>query len=153
MSGNASCCNSFTGRGSEPILDSWCQRPQVRRGLKTAAILILVLLGILITVDIFSPYAAWYFVVPSARLTVDGRPDQGWLHRGNHRESLFLTRRDRGKAESYLIWIPKDRQESVLSCGHWTAPRLPAFPIGDLNPPCWTIVASEDPTPKPSLPA
>lgn len=124
----------------------------MRRGVKIAAISILVLLGIVITVDIFSPYTVWYFVVPSARLTVDGRPERGWVHRGKHRESLFLTRGDRGKTESYMICIPKDRQGYVLSCGHWTAPRLPAFPIGDLNPPCWTIVASEDPTPKPSLP-
>jgi hypothetical protein len=125
----------------------------VRRGLKIAAISILVLFGILITVEIFSPYAVWYFVVPSARLTVDGRPAQGWLHRSSHRGTLFLTRRDRRKAESYMIWIPHDRQGSVVSCGHWTAPRLPAFPIGDVNPPCWTIVASEDPSPKPSLAA
>lgn len=134
------------------LVDSRCQRLQVGRDLKIAAISILVFLGIVITLDIFSHYTAWYFVVPSARLTVDGRPEQVWLHRGNHRESLVLTRRDRGKAESYMIWIPHDRQGSVLSCGHWTAPRLPAFPIGDVSPPCWTIVASESPTPKPSLP-
>src|SRR5713226_1665224 len=115
---NASCCNSLTGRGSEPILDSWCQTLQVRRGLKIAAISILVFLGIVITFDIFSPYTVWYFVVPDARLIVDGRPAKGWLHRGHHGESLFLTRRDRGKAESYMIWIPHDRQGGVLSCGH-----------------------------------
>ncbi len=124
----------------------------MRRGLKIAAISILVFLGITITLSIFSPYTVWYLVVPNARLMVNGRPAQGWLHRGHHGESLFLTRRDRGKAESYMIWIPHDRQGGVLSCGHWTAPRLPAFPIGDVNPPCWIVVASEDPSPKPSLP-
>ena len=55
----------------------------------------------MITLEVFSPYTAWYFVVPDARLTVDGRREQEWLHRRNHRETLFLTRRDKGKAESY----------------------------------------------------
>ena len=125
---------------------------QVKSAFKIAAISILILLGILTTHEIFSPYTAWYFVVQNAQITVDGRPEQGFLHRGNHRQTLFLTRREKGKAESYMIWIPHDRQGSISNCGHWTAPRFPAFPIGDLNPPCWTFSAREGPTPKPTLP-
>jgi hypothetical protein len=125
---------------------------KVRSILKIAAILILVLFGIVVTHEIFSPYTAWYFVVPKTRLTVDGRPEQGRLHRGNHGETLFLTRREKGKEESYMIWIPRDRQGIVASCGHWTAPRFPVFPIGDVNPPCWTFFFSGGPTPKPTLP-
>jgi hypothetical protein len=149
----ASKFNSLADCSSKLIVGSWCQSIQMRRGLKTAAISILVLFGIVIIREIFSPYTAWYFVVPSARLTVDGRPEQGWLHRGSHAGNLFLTRRKGGNVESYLIMIPRDGQGSVSSCGNWAAPRLPAFPIGDVNPPCWTIHAAEDPTPKFTLPS
>ena len=120
----------------------------MRRGLKIAAISILVLFGILLTREIFSPYTAWYFIVPSARLTVDGSPQQGWVHRGNHWENLFVTRRKAGNVESYLIMLPRNRQGSVSSCESWTAPRFPVFPIGDVNPPCWRYYAAEDPTPR-----
>jgi hypothetical protein len=122
----------------------------VSRGFKIAAISILVLFGILVARETSSPYTAWYFVIPTARFTVDGRPVQGWLHQGNHERNLFLTRRKMGNVESYLIVLPRDGQGSVSSCGNWTAPRLPAFPIGDLNPPCWTWQAAEDPTPRPN---
>jgi hypothetical protein len=125
----------------------------VKSGLKIAVISVLVLVGVVITLGVFSPYTAWYFIVPNARLTVDGRREQGWLHRGNHRETLFLTRGDKGKAESYMIWVPHDRQAIVWRCGNWAAPRFPAFPIGDVNPPCWTFSATEAPTPNPALPA
>ena len=124
----------------------------MKRGVKIAAISFLALFAAVITHEVFSPYTAWYFVVPNARITLDGRRQPGWLHRGNHREALFLTRRDEGRAESYLIWVPHDRQGIVWSCGTWTAPRFPAFPIGDVNPPCWMFSASEAPLPKPTLP-
>jgi hypothetical protein len=102
---------------------------------------------------IFSPYTVWYFVIPGARLTVDGRQEQGWLHHGNRGKNLFLTRRKAGNAETYLITLPLDEKGSVSSCGNWTAPRFPVFPIGDVNPPCWTSYAAEDPTPRVNLPA
>ena len=123
----------------------------VRSGLRIAAIALLVLLVVVIGHEIFSPYTSRYFRVPNTWLTVDGRKEQGWLHRGNHRETLFLTRRDKGKAESYMIWAPHDRQGIVLSCRNWTAPRFPAFPIGDVNPPCWTFYASDSAIPRSTL--
>jgi hypothetical protein len=124
----------------------------VKKVLKIGAISTLVLTGTAVCYAIFSPYYAWYFIVPNARLTVDGKPQQGLLHRGNHGATLFLTRRGSAKAESYMIWVPHDRQGMVSNCGRWTAPRFPAFPIGDLNPPCWIFLANEAPTPKPALP-
>ena len=126
---------------------------KVRRVLKIAAISILVLLGVLVSREVFFSYTVWYFVVPSARITVDGRLEQGWLHRGNHGKNLFLTRRKMGNVESYLILLPDNGQGNVSSCGNWTAPRFPAFPIGDVNPPCWTFHAADDPTPRVNLPA
>ena len=111
--------------------------------LKFALVLLLALVVVVIMHDVFSPYTAWYSRVSNARLTVDGKEVQGSLHRGNRGETLFLTRRDKLKAESYMIWIPKGRQGLVRDCGEWTAPRLPAFSIGDVNPPCWTFNADD----------
>jgi hypothetical protein len=125
----------------------------LRRALKIASLSVLIFLGVVIVCEVFSPYSTWYFVVPNARFTVDGRREKGWLHRGNHGATLFVTRRDRGKAESYMVSFPPQREGIVWSCGNWTAPRFPAFPIGDVNPPCWTFIASESRTPKPALPA
>jgi hypothetical protein len=125
----------------------------VRRRLKFAAISIVVLFVILVAREIFSGYTVWYFIVPSAQVMVDGRLERGWLHRGNHGENLFLSRSKGKNVESYLIMLPRDRKGSVSSCGNWTAPKFPAFPVGDLNPPCWTFYAAEDPTPRVNLPA
>jgi hypothetical protein len=125
----------------------------VRSRLKIVAVSVLVLVGVVIIHEIISPYTPWYFVVPNARLTVDGEQAQGWLHRGNHRETLFLTRCDVTKAESYLIWVPHGGHGAVWSCGNWTAPRFPVFPIGDVNPPCLTFTFGEGSTPKAILPA
>jgi hypothetical protein len=61
-------------------------------------------------------------------------------------ETLFLTRRDKSKADSYMISIPQGRQGFVSNCNDWTAPKLPVFPIGDVNPPCWTFNNGETST-------
>jgi hypothetical protein len=125
----------------------------VRRSFKNAAFAILILMGILLGRMIFSPYTAWYFIVPNAQFTVDGKAEEGWLHRGKQSETLFLTRRAKGKTESYIISLPQNRQGFVWNCGNWTAPRFPFFPIGDVNPPCWTFYVGEGPAPKSTLPA
>jgi len=120
--------------------------------LKICAILLLLVFAIAIGHEIFSSYTTWYFRVPNVRLTVDGKEVQGWLHRGNHGQNMFLTRRDKVKAESYLISLPRDNQRMVWSCGDWTAPRFPVFPIGDVNPPCWTFSIGESSAPTPTPP-
>jgi hypothetical protein len=105
-----SCLAIIPDREKEAT-DSWRRVSRARYAI--AAISVLVLVGVVITLEVFSPYTAWYFVVPNAQLTVDGRREQGWLHRGNHTETLFLTRRDKKKTESYMIWVPHDRQGIV----------------------------------------
>ena len=152
LSGLGELWNSLISRGPKLVVGSRCQTLQVTRTFKIAAFAILILMGILLGRMIFSPYTVWYFVIPSARLTVDGRLEQGWIHRANHGKNLFLTRRKNGKAESYSIALSHDVQGSVSSCGNWTAPRFPVFPIGDLNPPCWTVYAAEDLTPRANFP-
>jgi hypothetical protein len=45
-----------------------------------------------------------------------------------------------------MISILQGRQGFVSNCGSWTAPRLIVFPIGDVNPPCWTFSDGETST-------
>jgi hypothetical protein len=105
---------------------------------------VLVLFALLIVWGIFSPHVAWYFVDPNAKVTVDGRKVHGWLHRGNHGQTLFLTRNNGRRRESYMIGI--GGQGSVSDCGNWTAPRFPVFPLGDVSPPClWIVDSNEKP--------
>jgi hypothetical protein len=89
-------------------------------------------------------YTSWYFRVPLSEMTVDGKTASGWLHRGNEWQVLFVTRNDAMQPESYMIVIP---QGAVSSCANWVASRLPAFPIGDVNPPCVILgrIAPEGP--------
>jgi hypothetical protein len=121
-------------------------------GLKIVAIVMLALLVIIVAHEIYSPYMSWYFLVPGARLTVDDRPEHGWLHRSRHGRVLFLTRQGKEKNESYEIWIPRDERGSVMSCGEWTAPEFFVFSIGDVNPPCLTLslrfIPNDGPPPK-----
>ena len=122
------------------------------RVLKFAAVLMLVLIGLLVAEGIYSPYVFWYFIVPHAQLTVDGKPAQGWLHRSHHGDILFLTRHDTDKVETYRIWISHDGKAGASRCEDWTAPRFPAFSIGDVNPPCLKIEIADDSIPKPTPP-
>lgn len=111
----------------------------------------LVVITLFVRVAIFEP--VWYFIVPSARLTVDGGPSEGWLHvrRDDRGKIMFVTRRSGGKAESYMIVLEKGRQGRAWPCGDWTAPHFPLFPIGDVNPPCtfFTVAGQEPAQPKP----
>ena len=114
--------------------------------IKTVAIVLFTLFVVVTVYEVFSPYTVWYFIVPNTRLVVGGKEEYGRLHRGNHDETLFLTRRNEGKAESYMIWLPRDQRGTVSSCGRWTAPCFPAFPIAGLIPPCWTFFRQNTPT-------
>jgi hypothetical protein len=116
----------------------------VRDSVKIAAALLLALIVLTVVYAIFSPHATWYSRVWNARITADGKEIRGSLHRSHQGEALFLTRRDKSKAESYLIWAHQDRRGLVLTCGRWTAPRLPLFVIGDVNPPCWPANDSDN---------
>lgn len=124
--------------------------PLMKAKFKVVCTAFLLLILALCIHMIFSQYTSWYFRVPNVQLTVDGKTAQGWLHRGNRNGTLFLTRRDNLVVESYLI-LPS--RGVVWSCGAWTAPRIPAFPIGDVNPPCWTLSTEDNLSTKPIRPA
>ena len=77
-------------------------------------------------------YTTWWFSLRGL-VAVDGVRG-GYLHRNWDHSAVIITRTDLHPSQSYLVWLPGKR--SLIHCGDWHAPRLPAFPIGDVNPPC-----------------
>jgi hypothetical protein len=58
----------------------------------------------------------------------------------------MITRTDSKREQSYLVRIAGEGfSQSMIYCGDWHAPRLLAFPIGDVNPPCMGF--NDDPDP------
>jgi hypothetical protein len=66
----------------------------------------------------------------------------GYVHRNRDNSAVIITRVDVYPNQSYLIWLGDKRH--LTHCGEWHAPRFPAFPIGDVNPPCWFFSKSSD---------
>jgi hypothetical protein len=58
----------------------------------------------------------------------------GYVHRNRDNSAVIITRVDVYPNQSYLIWLGDHKH--LTHCGEWHAPRFPAFPIGDVNPPC-----------------
>jgi len=75
-------------------------------------------------------------------VTVDGIQD-GYLHTNWSRTAVMITRTDSKPSQSYLVWLSESK--FMIYCGDWHAPRLPAFPIGDVNPPCMGFLDDPDP--------
>ena len=75
-------------------------------------------------------------------MTVDGRPAAGWVHKRTLDDGriIFLTEKDGGRVETYRITQETGKGDHVVRCRDLTAPRFPAFPIGDVNPPCFGFV-------------
>ncbi len=82
---------------------------------------------------------AWYVMLPTARLAIDGKQNIGYAHRadgGGFGYDLVVTTREPWKGNTYWIVIPTGHKPSMRRCEGWTAPRSPLFAIGDVNPPC-----------------
>ena len=114
-----------------------------RKILKAAKGLTFVLVALFVLREAFFGYTAYFFIVPSAKLFTNGRPSAGWMHSGG--KVLILTRSISGRRESYWISLPGERRGSVRSCGDWSAPRFPVVAIGDVNPPCLSLVVDDTP--------
>lgn len=65
-------------------------------------------------------------------MTVNG-VRSGYAHRNRENSAAIVTRVDVYPNQSYLIWLGDNKH--LTHCGQWHAPRLPAFPIGVVNPP------------------
>ena len=77
-------------------------------------------------------YTEWW-LMSGGHVAVDG-VREGYLHRNWSRSAVIVTRTDLATRQSYLIQL--NGSKFLTYCGDWHAPRLPAFPIGDVNPPC-----------------
>ena len=77
-------------------------------------------------------YMTWWFS-SSSQVTVDG-VRSGFVHINSEHSAVIITRTDLHPSQSYLVGLSAEK--SVTHCGDWEAPRFPAFPIGDVNPPC-----------------
>ena len=77
-------------------------------------------------------YTTWWFS-SSGQVAVDG-VRSGFLHVNRKHSAVIITRTDLRPSQSYLVGLSGEK--SLTHCGDWQAPRLPAFPIGDVNQPC-----------------
>jgi hypothetical protein len=82
-------------------------------------------------------YTVWFIKIPHAVITVNGRQTTGWLHEAHNGNTIFFTRSDSSKPETYDLVFANEGNGQVLSCGAWVASRLPLIAIGDVNPPCF----------------
>jgi hypothetical protein len=77
-------------------------------------------------------YMTWWFS-SSSQVAVDG-VRSGFLHINSEHSAVIITRTDLRPNQSYLVAL--SGKKSLTHCGDWQASRLPAFSIGDVNPPC-----------------
>ena len=121
----------------------------VNRSIARKAILLGVI--VLVFVGVFLAKANFH-IMPFARLTEDGKPTDGYVHRNSYRRPLtrlFVTRSEMGRRRSYLVSIEHHSHGGpfVGFCDDWAAPRWPAFLFPHVNPPCIHWYASDGPTP------
>ena len=81
-------------------------------------------------------YTTWFFRISHPIITVNGKPSEGWLHRGRDGNVMFLTERSSGRALTYNLVFADNSTGHVFRCGAWVAPRWPVIARGDLSPPC-----------------
>jgi hypothetical protein len=86
-------------------------------------------------------YTHWW-LISGGHVAVDGVPS-GYLHTNWSHSAVMITRTDSKRRQSYQIWLSGSK--FMIYCGDWHAPRVPAFPIGDVNPPCMGILDEPDP--------
>jgi hypothetical protein len=95
------------------------------------------LIGIGLTYSSLHGYMSWW-LWSRGPVAVDGSR-HGYLHINKRNSAVIITRTDSEPHQSYLVAVSGGKW--IIHCGEWHAPRLPAFPIGDVNPPCSTFSA------------
>jgi len=82
-------------------------------------------------------YVSVYLLVPTARQSIDDKPNAGYVHTlvADNARTLVVTS---SRADTYWVWVssgnPKD--SGIIRCRRWTAPRLPFFSTSDVDQPC-----------------
>ena len=111
----------------------WNRRAKL--ALKVAGLLLftfVLLIAAGLTYSTLQGYATWWFW-SSGSVAVDGSR-HGYMHINKQNSAVIITRTDSSPRQSYLVAL--SGRKWMIHCGEWHAPRLPAFPIGDVNPPC-----------------
>jgi hypothetical protein len=121
----------------------------VTRSAKRIAVPLVVV--ILLFAGLFLAKANFY-IMPFARITADGQPISGYVHRKSHRwppTHLVVTRSEMGRRRSYLVGTEQDWHGGPFAwyCDDWSPPRWPAFWFPDVNPPCIRWYAADAPPP------
>jgi hypothetical protein len=93
------------------------------------------LIGAGLTYSTVHGYMSWW-LWSNGSVAVDGSR-HGYLHINKRNSAVIITRTDSNPHQSYLVAV--SGRKWMIHCGEWYAPRLPAFPIGDVNPPCSTF--------------
>ena len=119
--------------------------------IRTASAVALLVAALLIY-SIYDPYIAWFCRVSRATVTIDGKLEEGWLHRETRGRAFVLTHGSGQSKESYMVTVIEKGRGAVWKCGDWIAPRFPVFSMGDVNPPCMNIVIDDGTMPKPRTP-
>lgn len=115
---------------------------RVKASVKTMAFIAISLLAFAALTLAYSTskgYTQWFFRVRHAAVTVNGMPSEGWLHRTRDGNGMFLTEHRSGRSATYDLVFTDSGNSYVFSCGTWVAPRWPAIPVGDVNPPCFLM--------------
>jgi hypothetical protein len=107
----------------------------VKAAGKVAGFVVLALLIVPITYSTAHGYTTWWFR-SAGSVRVDGITN-GYLHKNWSGTAVIITRTDSKPNQSYLAVFSGSKL--LISCGDWHAPRFLAFPIGDVNPPCWLL--------------
>jgi hypothetical protein len=120
----------------------------VTRSIKNVAIVLGVIV-LLFAVLILA--TANLYIIPFARITEDGKPVGGYVHRNSYRgplKRLVVTRSEMGRRRSYLVGIDDAHGGPFAGyCDDWTAPPWPAILLRHVNPPCVHFYAAGVPPP------
>ena len=114
------------------------------RGVCVSLLLLTILIAISFTYSTVRGYTQWW-LMSSGHVAVDGVRG-GYLHKNLKYSAVMITRTDSKREQSYRVQIAGEGfSQSMIYCGDWHAPRILAFPIGDVNPPCMGF--NDDPDP------
>ena len=114
----------------------------IKSPLKAAAVVASIALLLLSFAAIDSTrkgYLVWFARIPSAAISINGKPAKGWLHGTRDGQTMFFTRADSDKPVTYDLIFTSGEKNFVVACGTWVAPQLPFIAVGDVNPPCFFV--------------
>jgi hypothetical protein len=111
------------------------------KGACVSLFVLAILVAILLTYSTSRGYTQWW-LMSGGNVMINGVRG-GYLHTNPSHSVVMITRTDLRRHQSYMVQFSGSR--FMIYCGDWHAPRIPAFPIGDVNPPCMGFLDDPDP--------